>query len=195
MEGDIVHMHSPSTLLVMIMLKSEKNELSRLIGEGYSFTIQVPKPKKWYCFVRKATMVSREFIIHEPTLAILDRIARESIDIILDEEALKNSDTDTIQEAKTIVLKHAKRCARILAIAVLGEDMYKRGMLSYKEDKKRIEQLAALFEHHITPSKLLELFGAIIAMMNLGDFIYSIRLIQTQRTAMPHRVEETELED
>lgn len=182
-----------STLLVMIMLKSEKNELSRLIGEGYSFTIQVPKPKKWYCFVRKATIVSREFIIHEPTLAVLDRIARESIEITIDEEALR--DTDTIQEAKTIVLKHAKRCARILAIAVLGEDMYKRGMLSYKEDKKRIDQLAALFEHHITPSKLLELFGAIIAMMNFGDFIYSIRLIQTQRTAMPHRVEETELGD
>ncbi|MCI6153796.1 MAG: hypothetical protein PUI84_04295 [Bacteroidales bacterium] len=177
------------------MISLEKNELSRLVDEGYSFMIQVPSRPKWYGLKTRSILEPRKFTIHEPTLAILDRIARESIDIILDEEALKNSGADTIQEAKAMALKHAKRCARILAIAVLGEGIYKQkilnnGGVSYREDRVRIERLATLFEHYIKPSKLVELFGAIIATMNLGDFIYSIRLIQTQRTAMPHRIEE-----
>lgn len=177
------------------MLSLEKNELSHLVDEGYSFAIEVPSRPKWCSLKQQRNMETREFVIHEPTLAILDRIARESIDIILDEEALKNSGADTIQEAKAMALKHAKRCARILAIAVLGEGIYKQkilhnGGVSYREDRVRIERLATLFEHYIKPSKLVELFWAIIATMNLGDFIYSIRLIQTQRTAMPHRIEE-----
>lgn len=178
------------------MLKLERDELSKLVSHGYSFAIEV-KDRSWFNLKRNKKTSVREFTIHEPTLSILDRIARESIEIAIDEDAMKRSGIDAVNSAKEIALKHSKRCARVLAIAVLGEDIYKqrrRGdSFLYREDKVRIEKLSTLFEHSITPSRLLELFGAVISMMNLGDFIYSIRLIQTHRPAMPNRIE-TELE-
>ena len=174
------------------MLDLERNELGRLINEGYTFAIEVVCSRRWYQLWKPRTWRERRsFTIAEPTLSTLDRIARESIEVTID-EARVNGKTP-LDEAKQLAARHAERAAHILAIATLGESRFKPNT-RYTEDTERIARLSALFLHNITPSRLLELFSAVIAMMNLGDFTNSIRLIATNRTAMPSRVE-TELED
>ena len=55
----------------------------------------------------------------------------------------------------------------------------------------KIEELTSLFARKIKPSVLYKLYVLVNAMCNLGDFMNSIRLIQSERTTMPIRIEES----
>ena len=101
---------------------------------------------------------------------------------------------DGMKIARGLAKEHAVRCARIIAIAVLGEKRLIpcpcKGGIRWVEDVKALDELTALFARRIKPSRLYQLCVLVNAMCNLGDFLNSIRLMLPERTTMPNRIEE-----
>lgn len=181
------------------VLEKERSELNALIGRGVSFEVKdVEVRYKKYLFglfKKKAIVpVTRNFVIEEPTLGTLDRLSSEWVEMAIDEEAIKGA--DGMLQARIMTKKHALRCARVIALAVLGSDYLipkacKGGVVRYEEDIKRLEELTRLFARQIKPSELYQLYVLINAMCNLGDFLNSIRLMSANRTTIPIRIEES----
>ena len=179
-------------------LEQEKAELNALINKGVTFEVEDTEfkvTKRFFGLFKKRSpaKVKRTFKISEPTLGALDRIASEWIEVAIDEAALKGD--DGMQRARRLVGKHALRCAKVVAIAVLGSDYLipkysVGGVVRYDEDRRRLEELTALFARTVTPSQLYQLCMLITAMCNLGDFMNSIRLMSADRSTMPGRIEE-----
>lgn len=178
-------------------LEQEKAELNALINKGIQFEVEDTEfevKKRFFGLIKKRipVKVRKQFKIEEPTLGTLDRLSAEWIEFAIDEVALKSD--DGMQKVKTLVHKHSKRFAKIIALAVLGSDYLiptpgKGGIILYKEDKKRLEELTELFARKIKPSELYQLTVLINAMCNLGDFLNSIRLMSSDRSTMPDRIE------
>lgn len=181
-------------------LEQEKSELTQLIQKGISFDVDdieiQKKPIIFGLFKKRVPVtITRNFSIKEPTCAVLDRIAAETIEMAIDENKMRGD--DAVKIAKILAEKHAIRCARIVAIATLGEDSFvrkvcKSGFAQYRENTESIEELTQLFAHNLKPSMLLNLFSLIQAISNYGDFVNSIRLVSTDRSTMPIRIEENE---
>lgn len=110
--------------------------------------------------------------------------------MVVNEDRLTAGGTETLAEAKRIAKDNAARMARIIAIAVLGEDYHVTevgtgGRIRKYNDDKELDRLTALFFHTIKPSKLVGLSEAITSVSNLGDFINSMRLQSGARTTQP----------
>ena len=178
-------------------LEQERQELNTLIGKGVSFEVkdvEFETVKRWGFFKKHTPKeVTRKFTITEPTLATLDRLSSEWIEFAIDEEALKSS--DGMVAARQYAHKHCERCAKVVAIAVLGEDRLiaipGKGGARWIEDEAKLEQLTRLFLRTIKPSRLYQLYVLINTMCNLGDFLNSIRLMSTDRTTMPNPIEQS----
>ena len=180
------------------ILEQERNELNILINKGVPFSVTdttFEEKRFFFGLIKKRVPVKieRQFKIEEPTLGTLDRLSAEWIEFDIDENKLKTD--NGIQRAKTIAGNHALRCAKIIALMVLGSDYlipkYSRnGIVRYVEDAKKLDELTALFARAIKPSQLYQLYVLINAVCNLGDFMNSIRLMYTDRTTMPIRIEE-----
>ena len=177
-------------------LEMERAELNALIGAGYTFEVEdyeVKKRRVLFGLIKrsKPEPVTRSFKISEPTLGTLDRLSREWIEFEIDEERTKTEDVMT--RARAAVKNHSARCAKIIALAVLGSDYMvphaRLGGVVYREDKKRLDELTTLFERTIQPSKLYHIVTLINVMCNLGDFMHSIRLMSAGRTTAPARIE------
>ena len=182
-------------------LEQERSELNALINRGWEFEVEgyhterIPRRGLWGLLLppRRRTVKTRQkYHISEPTLGTLDRLSAEWIELAIDEERLKGA--EAMIEARTMAAHHARRLARIVALAVLGSDYLKPipgpgGAVRYKEDRRRLEELTDLFFHSIKPSELFRLTMTINAMCNLGDFIHSIRLMSAARTTVPTRIE------
>lgn len=95
----------------------------------------------------------------------------------MDEAKIKESPR---QEARRLYTKHSRRMARIVAIAVLGNQW---------EDKKLLAEHTEFFSRWLKNSQLWELVQAIDLTNNLADFINSMRLMSSARTTMPTRIE------
>lgn len=178
-------------------LEKEKSELNALIRKGVSFEvkdIQVETEKRFFGLIRRRRLVEviRKFTIEEPTLSTLDRLSAEWIELDIDEKAMKSEDAMVV--ARTMAHKHSIRCARIVAIAVLGVDRLKceskSGYPHWVEDTEKLNTLTDLFARQIKPSRLHQLAVLVNSMSNLGDFMNSIRLMSTDRTTTPIRIEE-----
>lgn len=178
-------------------LTAEKQELNLLIDRGMSFQVErtvYKRPKGIFSGFMKAAPEKEvlQFTIQEPTLSTLDRLSVEQIDIVIDEAALK-SDV-AISEAKKITHEHARRMARIIAIATMGQDYIKAvqtgARVKYERDNQKLDELTDLFLQYIKPSQLIQLTLMVNTMSNLGDFINSIRLMSAVRTTMPTLIEE-----
>lgn len=178
-------------------LQIEKDELNAIINKGVDFSVvdrECTVTKRWFGLRRKSTIrtVKRNYHINELTLATIDRISAESINFAIDENAMKSA--DGMKHVRGLAARHCRRCARIVAIAVLGEDLWIPSMHGntcvYKEDSKRLESLTDVFFRTIQPSQLLNLYVMVQTMCNLADFANSIRLMSTDRTTMPIRIEE-----
>lgn len=178
-------------------LQQERQELNALIGKGVSFEvkdIEFETVKRWGFIKRHIPKeVTRRFTINEPTLATLDRLSSEWIEFAIDEEVMRSS--DGMVAARRYANKHCERCARVVAIAVLGEDRLVavpgKGGTRWIEDEAELERLTRLFLRTIKPSRLYQLYVLINTMCNLGDFLNSIRLMSTDRTTMPNPIEQS----
>lgn len=178
-------------------LIQERNELNLLIGNGVKFDVKdvtFDVHRNWYGRkIYTPVKQTRHIEIYEPTLSVLDRMSAEWVEISIDEQALKESN-DALQIARTLVANHAERCARIIAIAALGEDIWIAypvgGTTRYQEDTGKLEDLTTLFLHTIKPSQLAKIFIQVNLICNLGDFMDAIRLMLAGRTTMPIRMAE-----
>ena len=177
-------------------LEQERQELNTLIGKGVSFEIkdvEVETQSRFFGLIKKhiRNEVTRKYTINEPTLATLDRLSREWVEFAIDDDALKSADGMTA--ARTLARTQAIRCARVIAIAVLGEDrlipMPGIGCTRWIEDERKVDELTELFARTIKPSRLYQLYSVVNTMCNLGDFVNSIRLMCTERTTAPNRIE------
>ncbi len=178
-------------------LEKEKAELNAIIGNGIEFEIEDTEfevRKRLFGLIRKytPTIVRKKFKIKEPTLGTLDRLSAEWIEFAIDEEKMMSG--DALKKAKGLVCEHSARCAKIVAIAVLGSDYLipkcsYGGRVKYVEDKDGLASLTSLFMRTVKPSTLFQLCVSINTMCNLADFTNSIRLMSSDRTAMPIRIE------
>lgn len=178
-------------------LEQEKQELNSLINKGYTFEVEDTEfriEKYFYGLLKKRVpvKVKRQFRIQEPTLGTLDRLSAEWIKIAIDEEKLKGS--DGLKVAKSLANRHARRCASVVALSVLGSDYLipkqsAGNAVRYMEDIARLSELTDLFARTIKPSRLYELTLLINTISNFGDFLNSIRLMQSERTTAPDLVE------
>jgi hypothetical protein len=178
-------------------INAERNELNTLINKGINFDVErtIYKRQKGIFSFLKKRIPSREtmkFTIQEPTLSTLDRISVEQIELEINENIMTTE--AGLCEAKKFAHMHSRRLARIIAMAVLGQDyvkaMQEGSRVRYSYDNDRMDQLTDLFLHNIKPSKLMQLTMLINTMSNLGDFTNSIRLMSAARTTMPIRIEE-----
>ena len=178
-------------------LTQERAELNALIGRGVTFDVddvELRITPRLFGLIRKKSIVpvTRTFTIAEPTLGTLDRLSAEWIEMAIDEEELKGE--DAMMKARLLAKKHALRCAKVIALAVLGSDYLVpravRGGVAYDHDTKRLEELTALFARRIKPSELFQLYTLIGAMCNFGDFLNSIRLMSADRTTSPIKIED-----
>lgn len=170
-------------------LEQERNELRLLINEGVAFTVQYLEKERqggwlhWLLRLFKRgnafRLVERQrtFVVKEPTAYTLDRLSAEYIELVLDEAKIKDNPR---QEARRLFSKHNRRMARVVAIAVLGNQW---------EDKKQLGELTEFFSRWLKNSQLWELVQAIDLTNNLADFINSMRLMSSARTTMPTRIE------
>ena len=177
-------------------LERERSELNALIGGGITFEVEDTEFKterRLFGLLRRRVpvRVRRQFKIEELTLGTLDRLSAEWVAFAIDEASIKS---DGMSHARTLVRDQALRCARVIALAVMGSDyLVPRyggvGVVRYVEDRERLASLTDLFLRTIKPSGLYRLVVLIDSMGNLGDFINSIRLMSIDRSAMPIRVE------
>ena len=178
-------------------LEMEREELNILIKQGVRFSImyKVRQRKKGIkgLFQRpQVVTVKEDFEIQEPTLSVLDRLSAIWVEMDMNEDSLTAGGTETLAEAKRIVNRNAKRMARIVAIAVLGEDYHiteigAGGRVKQRNDDKELDRLTGLFFRTIKPSKLVGLSETVTSVSNLGDFINSMRLMSGARTTKPRK--------
>lgn len=178
-------------------LEREREELNLLVQRGVKFdvTTKIRRRKKGLrgFFSRPETVnETHTFEIHEPTLSVLDRISALSLAIAIDEATIKAEGEAAITEARQVTKENIMRMARVVAIAVLGEDYYvtevnRFGKVKKYNDDKELDRLTALFFHSVKPSVLVGLVAMITGMSNLGDFINSMRLLSGARTATPRK--------
>ena len=176
-------------------LELEREELNLLVKQGIKFSVthKIRRHKKGVkgFFQRPEVItVKEDFEMQEPTLSVLDRLSAIWVEMGLDEKRLTAGGTETLAEAKRIAKDNAARMARIIAIAVLGEDYHVTevcagGRVKKYNDDKELDRLTALFFHTIKPSKLVGLSEAVTSVSNLGDFINSMRLMSGARTTQP----------
>lgn len=178
------------------LLEQERRELNTIIGKGVSFEVKdvefETKTHFWGLFKKHIPHeVTRKFTIQEPTLSTLDRLSAEWVEFAIDEQELQKP--ESMKAARTLTHFHARRAAKVVAIAALGEERLipkpcKAGTI-WIEDEKRLEELTDLFARKIKPSRLHQLYNIVNTMSNLGDFVNSIRLMSIERTTVPNRIE------
>lgn len=176
----------------MSQLEAEKQELRLLINQGISFSIsydevvtdKTPRFSKlpWLFPHKHSRLIerSRDFVIKEPTAFTLDRLSAEYIELVIDEETIK---AEPRQSARKLYREQSERMARIVAIAVLGNQW---------EDAKQLAELTNFFKRWLKNSQLWEIVQAVDLTNNLADFINSMRLMSSARTTMPIRIENQE---
>lgn len=159
----------------------QKKELIRLINKGFPFEIEVHRKKRkpgfWGYFQKKISeKETRLFLIKEPTLQTLDRIALASLDINI--EKFKDEENYSNYLKKNSRL-HYKIMAKIIAISLNVES---------DEEKK----LTELFYKCLRPSELNDLTQIIDIASNFTDFMNSTLLVTAAKaqTAKTESVEE-----
>ena len=176
-------------------LEIEREELNLLVKRGVKFSIthKIRRRKKGIkgLFQRSQVVtVKEDFEIQEPTLSTLDRLSAIWVEMEINEDRLTAGGAETLAEAKRIANANASRMARIIAIAVLGEEYHvtevsASGKVKTYNDDKELDRLTSLFFRTIKPSKLVGFTESITSVSNLGDFINSMRLMSGARTTKP----------
>lgn len=186
-------------------MNTEKDEINRLNDTGIEFTIKQTKRvrtarkrsiferlKVWLGIEEEETIereVKTTYSVKEPTLAVLDLLSAEFISLEIEEEEIKAGGNRTLAAAKRMLNAHAYTCARIAAIATMGERCFIQDEYGiYETDEKAIRERTAVFYHAITPENLISLTNLITGACDLGNFISSIILLSASRTTTPAKI-------
>ena len=179
----------------------EYSEIQKLINDGFPIKISYQEitNKKWWQFWKKPEVknVEETFVIKELTLSILDRIALESIELRENDDDFENEES-----IKRYSRKHYKRVARIIAMAMLGENLEiavkdSFGNLNFKVNEKELQRLTNILMKVCKPSMIYGLLDIIDIESNLTDFKNSTRKLTAvkQKVTMTDLVEKKESAD
>jgi hypothetical protein len=175
----------------------EREELNLLIQRGVKFDVSTKVYKRaaglrGFFGEKEVTEETVTFEIHQPTLSTLDRISDVALDMVINDDELKDGSQEIITKARKIVKENAKKMARVVAIAALGEDYYitevsESGKIKRRKNDRELDRLTDLFFHSIKPSQLAVITSTITSLSNLGDFIASMRFLSGARTTQPRK--------
>lgn len=165
-------------------LIAQKKIIKTIIGKGTKFTVNysVKVRQKGFkgLFLPKVTEErTEEFVLKEPTLAVLDRASE--VWLRMNTEDVEKESPDAIREGYRLANRHAKDMAECLAILVLGEAYYAVD----GGDDKELSRLSELFYKTVKPSQTEEIAMFINATSNLVDFVNSMRLMKMSKTTTP----------
>lgn len=163
-------------------MNAEQNELNLLLQKGVQITLRyraTEQPSLWR-FWRQPREVTKTkvLVFREPTLATLDRVRLELLQIEFDEKRLNNKNPDIVmEEGKRIAYGSCRNMARLIAIFALGENLWNHSGNIFVEDSERLEELTAIIMQSMQPSVMEQLITCLTSLSNIGSFINSIRLI------------------
>ncbi|MDR1416317.1 MAG: hypothetical protein LBJ57_02705 [Prevotellaceae bacterium] len=170
----------------------ERNELNLLMQRGMAFGVTVKVRRRaggirGFLGKTEAAEELMNFEIQQPTLSTLDRISDVSLAMVVNSDELTANSDEVVAKARGLVKDNARRLARVVAIAALGEGYYitevaKSGKITRRANDKELDRLTDLFFHAVKPSQLVGLASAITSISNLADFIASMRLLSGART-------------
>ena len=161
--------------------KIEKNELEVLLDRGFTFEVQhqEPRPRRWWqriFGVKRYENKIEKFTFKEPTLAVLDRVSLEYMDL---EQAADDIAKFGESVAKRVAYKQADTMARIIAIFALGEKIFNP---DFSENTDEFKRVSGIMAHAFTPSKMVQIVALLSTLSNIPAFLNTIRLIGTTRT-------------
>ncbi|MCF2498402.1 hypothetical protein [Dyadobacter chenhuakuii] len=123
-----------------------------------------------------------EYLIEQPYLGTLDYLAEEFLKLDVQIKQLESKQSfEIFEEQKRMVGPNARRCARIVAIAVLNSKWKIMFLTEYYAQK---------FLWSVKPSDLMKLTSIILKASNLSDFSASIALLSVSRTTAPQAIED-----
>jgi len=173
------------------LLEIEREELNLLVQRGVKFDISMKVKKRvkglpGFLGKKEITEKTETFEIHEPTLSVLDRISDVALDMVINDDELCDGSQEFITRARKIVKGNSEKLARVIAIAVLGEDYHineisKSGKIKRLINEEELNRLTDLFFHSIKPSKLSALASTVTNISNFADFLVSMRLLSGAR--------------
>lgn len=163
---------------------AQKRLIKTIIGKGTKFSITYTikvRQKGLIGFFKPKVNEERteEYILKEPTLAVLDRASE--VWLRMNTDGVEKKDADPIMEGYKLANAHAKDMAECLAILVLGEAYYAVD----GGDDKELARLTELFYKTVKPSQAEEVAMFINATSNLVDFVNSMRLMKMSTTTTP----------
>lgn len=170
----------------------QRRILKKIIGNGVKFTVNYTvkvRQKGLKGLFRPKTKEERkeEFVMKEPTLAVLDRASE--VWLRMNTDGLDQDGDDEQKEGFKAVRNHAKDMAECLAILVLGEEYYAVD----GGDDKEIARLKDLFYKTVKPSQTHDVAMFVNAISNIEDFTNSMRLMKVSVTTAPAtRIESVE---
>lgn len=156
----------------------ESDELKLLRNKGFEFTVRYKENGK---------QAKKKFTASNPTLAVLDEMSVEWLEFDDYEKRLEDGE-DSIKVAQRSAVE-AKRAAKIVALAVIGEDLFSERRFLFirwpHRNQRRLNRLSGFFYRHIKPATLYSLANAVLITSDLGNFLNSIRLMQVETTTTP----------
>lgn len=172
--------------LLYIYMNQEVNELNLLLNRGVQVTLRYKEDtrKSWQFWRKKSIKTTeRKLVFKEPTLAVLDRVSLEILNLDFDEKKiLSDKSSVVIEEGRRIAYKSCKTLARIIAIFALGENLFVNSKNGIEEDSQELEKLTKIILLCIEPSKMEKLISCLTSLSNIVSFINSIRLLTAART-------------
>jgi hypothetical protein len=175
----------------------EREELNLLIQRGMKFDVSIKTYKRaagLRGFLGKKEISEETFTyeVHQPTIDTLNRISAVALDMVINDDELRDGSQEVITRARKIVTENTGRMAYVVAMAVLGEDYYiteisGSGIIKRRKNDRELKRLADLFLHTVTPSKLAVITSAVTSISNLADFIASMRFLSGARTTQPRK--------
>lgn len=165
-------------------IRTQKSLIDTILGKGMKFyttyTIKTRERGFLGLFKPKVKVEKKEeFIIKEPTLAVLDRAS--VVWLRMNVDAIDKEGADPLKESYKAAADHSKDMAECLAILVLGEAYFSVP----GGDEKELARLTELFYKSIKPSQCKEIAMYINAASNLADFVNSTRLMKMSLTTTP----------
>lgn len=165
-------------------LLAQKRIIKTIIGKGLKFSISYTtkehqKGLKGFFKPKVNVEHKEEFVLQEPTLAVLDRASE--IWLRMNTDDIEKEGADTVKEGFKLAKAHSHDMAECLAILVLGEAYYSVD----GGDIKEMERLTELFYKTVKPSQTEEIAMFINATANLVDFVNSTRLMKMSTTTTP----------
>lgn len=165
--------------------EAEKIETETIVDRGFEFSVPTKGIIERLRYGRR-----RHFKLHQPTTGALDLMAKDLLQIRIDEEKLAQN---PIGESNRMVTRYSAPMARIIAILVLNERCvrvvgYSDGVPVFsRPDQGKIDRLAGYFLWKLKPSSLLEIARAVRVIMNIGPFVKSTGLMSADlpRTTKP----------